>query len=71
MTYSTAQTSQLSNNRQSYLQHLADFDRAIRANDTETARNHLAQADVPSEQIDAIINRIQNDPSKYGYQAAC
>lgn len=56
--------------RRDYLDHLFQFDHAVRNNDFSSARMHLLEARIPADQIDAIIARIEQSPSRYGYSAA-
>ncbi len=53
--------------RRSYLQHLTHFEHAIRTHNLDAAREHLKLANVPQDQIDIIIGRIEANPDRYGY----
>lgn len=61
---------QSNNERRSYLQHLTHFEHAIRTHNLDAAREHLLLANVPQEQIETIIGRIEANPDRYGYADA-
>lgn len=58
---------QENNERRNYLQHLTHFEHAIRTHNLDAAREHLLLANVPQDQIDTIIGRIEANPDRYGY----
>lgn len=55
--------------RRSYLDHLSLFDHAVRQRKFDQARTHLRDAQIPADQIDAILARIEMSPGRYGYSA--